>query len=95
MPDKTRSRRYLALGGILTALPGLLLWLLPKLARKASDPDLLNQAIGAYSGRNLALEVSLWALLTLGIALLIYGLKLRFPNPEHIQFEEEWEKKGR
>lgn len=95
MPDKARAKKYLAFGGALTALCGLLLWLLPKLARKSSDPNPLDQAIGAYSSRNLALEIGLWCLLILGIALLIYGLKLRFPNPEHIQFEEEWKKKGR
>ena len=95
MPDKTRARRYLAIGGLLAVLPGLLLWFLPKLARQSSEPDLLHQAIGTYSDRNLALEILLWCLLLLGLALLIYGLKLRFPNPEHVQFEQEWEKKGR
>lgn len=95
MPDKIRSRRYLFIGTILSILPGLLLWILPKLARRSIEADMLSQAFGSYSGRNLGLEVCLWFLLIIGISLLIFGLKLRFPNPEHVQFEEEWEKKGR
>ena len=94
MPDKIRSRRYLFIGTILSILPGLLLWILPKLARSSVETDMLSQAFGSYFGRNLGLEVCLWFLLIIGISL-IFGLKLRFPNPEHVQFEEEWEKKGR
>ena len=95
MPDKILSRRYLFIGTILSILPGLLLWILPKLARSSVETDMLSQAFGTYSGRNLGLEVCLWFLLIIGISLLIFSLKLRFPNPEHVQFEEEWEKKGR
>ena len=95
MPDKKRSRRYLFIGTILSTLPGLLLWVLPKLARSSVETDMLSQAFSTYSRRNLGLEVCLWFLLITGISLLIFGLKLRFPNPEHVQFEEEWEKKGR
>ena len=95
MPDNQGSNRFLAIGGILCAIPGFLLWLLPKLARTPQDAELITQAIGEYGSRNLGLEIFLWCVLFVGIGCLIYAFKLRFPNPEDIQFEEEWEKKGR
>jgi hypothetical protein len=95
MPDHKRSNRFLLAGGILFFVPGILLWLLPKLARTPEEAGLLVQAIGQSSGRNLGLELFLWGLLVVGLTLLICGLKLRVPNPEDIQFEKDWEKKGR
>lgn len=95
MPDNQRSNRFLAIGGILSVIPSLLLWLLPKLARIPEDTKAIAQAVGESGSRNLGLEIFLWCVLLAGIGCLIYAFKLRFPNPEDIQFEEEWEKKGR
>ena len=95
MPDHKRSNCFLLAGGILFFVPGILLWLLPKLARTPEEAGLLVQAIGQSSGRNLGIELFLWGLLVVGLTLLICGLKLRVPNPEDIQFDKDWEKKGR
>ena len=95
MPDHKRSNRFLLAGGILFSVPGILLGLLPKLARTPEEAGLLAQAIGQSSGRNIGVELFLWGLLVVGLAFLIYAYKLRVPNPEDIQFEKDWEKKGR
>ena len=41
------------------------------------------------------MELFLWGLLVVGLIFLICAYKLRVPNPEEIQFEKDWEKKGR
>ena len=95
MPDHKRSKGFLFAGVILFSVPGILLWLLPKLARTPEEAGLLNQAIGQSSGRSIGMELFLWGLLVVGLIFLICSYKLRVPNPEEIQFEKDWEKKGR
>ena len=96
-----RSNLLLAIGGSLTGVSSVLLSILGQTAEKENQTlvvqtdALIPQLVDHMVNRNLFLDIGLWTILITGIALLICGLKTRFPNPEDIEFEEEWERKGR
>ena len=95
-----RSNRFLIIGGILTGVSGFILWILGLVFRTdratgMETGDTVPEFVESMVNRSLLIDIGLWTIFITGITLMIYGLKMRFPNPEDIEFEEEWERKGR